>query len=384
MKCLVLALSLASVFMLLFGCAAQQAPVPQPQPPAAQPTPEPAKNATKAAEPPPFKPVHLSYLMSSTGPQGQPQDMEFDYYFVEKTTCGGRPALNGFMKATQLGQQGAGYSKATVYLDTGEAAYSDMMGDADLAFDTAKPKMADFDFAFYLQTIAARGGKKFLSEEVWNATAPVLLKNVAAFGGVGDYSISPSGSGTAAGLACRNFTASVKSSNMEGQIRMCVHQLDDVPLSFLTGASFPGEGNAPSWQLSAVTREKPSIAYYSQCLAPVSCPALSKPTQEERDACNAKGNSLEATRDGQGCVSAFNCITPEDRARESITGSQRPGCAVSEQFVQQAADCWKQQGNVNYENDQQSGCVTKVNCAIPQPGQGQPQGGNQPPQQPPN
>lgn len=367
MKGLVLVLSLAAVLMLLLGCAGQQAPPAAAPAPAPAPAPEPAKNVTKVAEPPPFQPIHLSYLMSSTDPQGQPQNMNFDYYLDQKTTCGGRPALNGFMKATQQGQQGAGYSKVTVYLDTGEAAYSDMMGDSDLAFDTAKAKMADFDFAFYLQTVAARGGKKFLSEDVWNATSPVLLKNIAAFGGVGDYSVISTGSDTVAGFACKKFTATIKSSNMEGQILLCVHELDDVPIAFVASAGFPEGQNGPSWQLSSMDRNKPSIAYYAQCITPVSCPSLSKPTQADYDACNAKGNTLESKRDDKGCVSAFNCITREEQARESITNSQRPGCDVKDEFVQQAKSCWDQQGNVNYENGN-DGCITKVLCTNPQPG----------------
>ncbi|MCX6769849.1 MAG: hypothetical protein NT051_04190 [Candidatus Micrarchaeota archaeon] len=370
MKGLVLVSCLTVVLMLLLGCAGQQASAPQPVPQAptpnvSSPAPEPVKNITKATEPPPFNPIHLSYLMANTDQQGRLQNMNFDYYFAEKTACGGRPALNGFMAATQPGQQGTGYAKVTVYLDTGEAAYSEMMGETDLAFDTAKPKMADFDFAFYLQTITARGGKTFLSGDVWNATSPVLLKGVNAFGGVGDYSITSTGSDKVAGLACKKFTASIKSSNMDGQILMCVHQLDDMPLSFVASAGFPAGENGPAWHLTALKREKSPVAYYSQCLAPVSCPALSKPTQEERDACNAKGNSLESKRDDKGCITAFVCLTQEEKARGSITNSQRSGCAVNEQFIQQTANCWKQNGNVNYDNDQQSGCITKVNCNAP-------------------
>lgn len=375
MKGLVLVMSIAAVFMLLFGCAGQQAaPEQQPEAPPT-PAPEPVKNVTKVAEPPPFQPVHLSYLFTSPGPQGQAgQKVSFDYYFDEKTTCGGRPALNGFMKATRQGEQGSSYQKATVYLDTGEAVYSDQMGEADLAFDTAKPKMVDFDFGFYLQSLAARGGMKFLSEDVWNATKPVLLKNVSISGGVGDYSIISTGSDKVAGLDCKEFTVSIKASNMEGQIVMCVHQLPDVALSFLTSAAFPGEGN-PSWQLTAVEREKPPIAYYPQCLEPVSCPSVSKPTQQDYDDCGAKGNTLESKRDERGCVTAFNCITREEQAREAVVSNQRQGCEVKDEFVQQAKSCWENRGNANFVQGQ-DGCLQKVECTIPEPGPG----GN-PPQQ---
>ncbi len=375
MKGLVL-VSLAVALMLLFGCASQQAPAPQaPAQNVTPPAPAPAKNETKAAEPPPFKPIHLSYLFSNPGPQGQGgQNINFEYYFDEKTTCGGRPALNGFMTASQQGQQGSNYLKVTAYLDTGEVVYSDSLSGQDIAFDTAKPKVSDFDLGFNLQTLVARGGKRLLSDEVWNATKPVLLKNVAVSGGNGDYSVTAGGMDKVAGLECKNFTISAKASNMEGQMVLCAHQLDDVPLSFVASGTFPGQGST-NWRLTGMAREKPTTAYYSQCLAPVSCPSVSQPTQQERDACGAKGNSIDTAKDENGCAAAYNCITREEQARKSMAQSQRPGCAVNGQFVQQAADCWKQNGNVNYQNGQ-DGCIEKVECAIPQQGPG----GNQPQQ----
>ena len=368
MKGLVLVLSLAAVFMLLFGCAGQQAPPAQPPAPPAQnvspPAPEPVKNVTKAPEPPPFRPLHLSYLFSNPGPQGQTGErINFEYYFDEMTTCSGRPALNGFMTASQQGQQGSNYLKVTVYLDTGEAVYSDSLNGQDIAFDSAKPKVADF-VGFSLQTIVARGGKKLLSDEVWNATKPVLLKNVAVSGGNGDYSITAGGIDKVAGLECKSFTISAKASNMDGQVVVCVHKLDDVPLSFVTSGTFPGQGST-NWQLTGMTREKPTMGYYPQCLAPVPCPSVSQPTQQERDACGAKGNSIDTAKDANGCATAYNCITPEERARKNMLQSQGPSCTVNEEFVQQAADCWKQNGNVNYDYIQQTGCITKVNCGMP-------------------
>lgn len=366
MKSLVLALSVALAFMLLFGCAGQQPAAPAPAPTA--PVQGPAKEVAKPAEPvaPSLQPIHLSYLFSTGGTgNGPEQRVNFDYYLDELTTCGGRPALNGFMAASQQGQPGASYLKTTVYLDTGEAVYSDNLNGPDIAFDNALPKMADFDFAFSLQTLAARGGKKFLSDEVWNATKPVLLKNVAAFGGIGDYSVTAGGIDRVAGLECKTFTVSTKTSSMEGQIVFCVHQLGDVPLSFVTSGTFPGQGSI-NWQLTGMTREKPTTAYYPQCLAPVSCPSLGKPAQSEYDACQSQGNSLEPEKDASNCVTAFRCLTQAERARKQLAGSQRPGCPVNEQFVQQLASCWGQGGNANFQNNQQTGCIESVECSASQ------------------
>ena len=366
MKGLVLAISIALVLMLVFGCAGPQQPPAAPQEPAknvSPPAPAPVKNVTKPAEPPPFQPVHLSYLFTMAGnQQGQGQQkINFDYYFTEMKTCGGRPALNGFMTANQQGMQGSNYIKVTAYLDTGEMVYSDGLGGQDIAFDTAKPHVSDFDLGFYLQTIVARGGKKLLSDEIWNATTPVLLKNVAVLSGNGDYSIAAGGIDKVAGLECKSFTITAKASNMQGQVVTCVHQLADVPLSFVVSGTFPGEGNT-NWQLTGMTREKPTMGYYPQCLAPVSCPSVIQPTQQERDACGAKGSSIDTAKDGNGCATAYNCITREEQARKSIAQAQRPGCGVSDKLVQDAASCWEQNGNVNYKNNQQSGCVESVEC----------------------
>ncbi|MFA6328516.1 MAG: hypothetical protein WCY41_03650 [Candidatus Micrarchaeia archaeon] len=376
MKGLVL-VSLAIALLLMFGCAGPQTPPvqqPVPQEPAqnvSQPAAEPVKNATnatpmanatKAAEPPPFRPIHLSYLFSNPMQQGHAeQKINFDYYFDEKTECGGRPALNGFMTASQQGQMGSNYMKLTAYLDTGEVVYSDSLSGPDIAFDTATPKVSDFDLGFMAQTLAARGGKKLLSDEIWNATKPVLLKNVAVSGGNGDYSITAGGVDKVAGLECKIFTISAKASNMEGQIVVCAHQLDDVPFSFVASGTFPGQGST-NWQLTGMTREKPTMAYYSQCLAPVSCPSVTPPTQQERDACSMKGNVIDTAKDGSGCATAYNCITLNEQAGKSMAQNQRPGCTVKDGLVQQAVSCWEQNGNVNYQSGS-DGCVEKVDCS---------------------
>ena len=301
--------------------------------------------------------------------QGQgEQKINFDYYFTEMTTCGGRPALNGYMTANQQGQPGSNYIKVTSYLDTGEMVYSDSLNGQDIAFDTATPHVSDFDLGFMLQTIVAKGGKKVLSDEVWNATTPVLLKNVAVSGGNGDYSITAGGIDKVAGLDCKSFTITAKASNMEGQIVTCVHQLADVPLSFVVSGTFPGQGNT-NWQLTGMTREKPTMGYYPQCLSPVSCPSVNAPTQQERDACGAKGNSIDTAKDDNGCATAYNCITPEEQALKSVTNNQRAGCAVNQDFVTQAANCMKQQGSVQFQSGN-DGCITSVACQLPTSGQG--------------
>jgi len=349
--------------LILSGCSQ-----PNPQNETPSDTNNTAPPAAVVPSKPPLQPIHLSYVFSSPGPQGQPQQkIDVDYYFDESTTCKGRLALNGFMKASSEGQQGGtNYQKVTVYLDNGEAAYSDQLNESSMAFDNATPRAADFDPAFYLQTITATGGKQFLSDEIWNATKPVLFKDISAFGSTGDYSIIFTGNDTVADLDCRKFTISAKTSNMEGQTVVCIHLLADLNFSFLTSGKFLGD-NSISWTLSSLSREKPSLAYYPQCLEPVSCPSVTAPTQQDYDACNALGNTIEQQRNSQNCITAFKCITREEQARTSIGQNQRPGCAVKDEFVQEAANCWKQNGNVNYEQGQ-DGCIQKINCAMPQSG----------------
>jgi hypothetical protein len=285
-----------------------------------------------------------------------------DYYLTEKTMCGGKPALNGFVKMVDGSRPDqAGYSKITVYLDSGEAVYSDNIGETDLVFDTATAHMGDFDFAFWPQTIIARGGKSILADEIWNGTKPVLLRDIAAFGSNGDYSVVPGQFSTAAGLACKNITVSAKTSGMDGQIHTCIHLLEDVNLTFLASANALG-GPGFSWEVRGVAREGAAQAYYPQCLSPVSCPVLSKPTQENYSQCSGQGKSIESTRDGKGCVTAYDCISNEERAGRQLRGNQAPNCPPTENLVKDTAACWDKRGNVDYQRNEQTGCIESVVC----------------------
>lgn len=375
--------------LALFGCTSPPSPSPNvtagnATPPVTVPNVSgnatvapPAQNVTPP-QPPVFKPIHLSYNISTPqGPGGQAQQLMFDYYFTEKTECGNRPALNGFVRMADAAfTDHVSYSKITVYLDSGEAVYSDNTGETDLAFNTAAARVVDFDPAFWPQTIIARGNRSIISGEIWNGTKPVLLENVAAFGANGDYSIMPGSMGAAAGTACKNLTVSVKSSNMNGQIMSCIGRLEDVNLTFVATASIPDMGQGFLWSLKSVTREDTQSAYYSQCLAPVSCPTLSQPTQDDYSQCGMQNKSIDISKDAKGCVTAYECIANDERARRSIASSQPPNCPVDGNLVNQAADCWNRQGSVNYGSDQQTGCVNNVQCGMP------PQGGNN--QQPQN
>ncbi len=361
------------------GCSQQQPAIQPPQtvPPVAEQNvtqlPPDTQKPNVTQQPPPYKPIHLNYQISvPNGPNGGTQQLNFDYYFTEKTDCNGRPALNGFVKMAEAAfPDRASYTKITAYLDSGEAVYSDRLGESDLAFDTAKPLMADFDPAFWPQTVIARGKKNLLSEEIWSGTKPVLLRNVAVFGGNGDYSVTAGPEGKVAGLDCKNITVSVKASTMDGQIITCIHKLTDPNFSFIASAyAFGGPGF--QWSIKSFSREAAPTAYYPQCLTPVSCPSVSKPTQQERDSCGAQGNSIESTKDDKGCVTEYACITNEERARRNIGGNQRPGCPVDEKLVKENADCWSKQGNVDYQRNEQTGCITGITCNLPPEGQGMP------------
>ncbi|MCX6777591.1 MAG: hypothetical protein NT157_01780 [Candidatus Micrarchaeota archaeon] len=373
----VAAVVLVCVSLLLAGCSqgTPQSPpggtppeTPGGNPPVNQTPPAPNNTVQPA---PPFEPIHLAYKISvPNGPNGQTQRLNFDYYLVEKVDCDGRPALNGFVKTVEASRpEQAGYFKITVYLDSGEAVYSNGIGEPDLAFDGAVPQMLDFDFAFWPETVIARGGKNLLSDEIWNSAKPVLLRNVAAFGGNGDYSISVGKDTTVAGLECRNVTISAKTSNMDGQIVTCVHKLDDLNFSFIASISIIG-GPGFDWSVEDFSRDAPSLAYYPQCLAPIPCPSVTKPTQQERDSCGSQGNSLEGTKNSKGCVTKYECLTNTERARRNFVSSQREGCAVDEALVTQNADCWSQQGNVDYGRNEQTGCIVSVTCNPQQQGSG--------------
>ena len=358
--------------LILAGCA-QQGPQTggngtQPPANATPPATQPQANATT---PPPtptepqFTPIHLSYLYVMPGPDNQPgQEMNLDYYLVEKTQCLGRPALNGFMQTTQKAHPDQkSYIKITVYLDSGEAVYSTGTGESELAFDKATPRTLDFDPAFMPQSVLARGGKNMLSDEVLKGTKPTLVKDVAAVASIGDYSISKTGESQVAGLSCTNFTLAASTENFMGQILVCAHILDDVNLSFVASGVYVGPN--VNWKLTAMSRETPSAAFYPQCLEPVACPVVARPKSGERDACQAQNKTFETERNEQNCISAFGCVSYEEKARKEFARNQRTGCAINEDNVKIAANCWTQNGNINYNYEDRTGCIKSIACNMP-------------------
>jgi|GEM_PF-1406138 len=369
-KSIVLAIVVAT--MLLFGCVTTPTPAPQGQNATQNVSGnettknETVKNTSVAPVAVPFKPIHLSYnVTTGSGPQGQPQQLGLDYYLTANATCGGRPAINGFIKATGVsGNNNADYAKLTVYLDSGEAVYSDRIGESDLAFNTAKPYVNSLDVAFWPQTIAAIGGKSIMSSEIWNGTMPVLLTNVAAMQTNGDYSIIAGNMDSVAGIKCKNITISAKTSSMNGQMVTCIGVLNDVNLSFVASAGMIGNQGF-QWAIKSVSREAAPIVYYPQCLTPIACPTVTAPSFDDYNVCNSQGNSLEMTKDKQGCVTSYDCITNAERARKYIISNQAPGCAVNETIVSQNADCWANQGNVEYSRSGQTGCIMGLKCNMP-------------------
>jgi hypothetical protein len=369
-KSIVLAILVAT--MLLFGCVTSPTPAPQGQNATQNVSVnetiknETAKNTSVAPPAVPFRPIHLSYNLSTgSGSQGQPQQLGIDYYLTANATCSGRPAINGFMKVTDMtSNNNMGYTKLTVYLDSGEAAYSDGIGESDLAFNTAKPYINSLDVAFWPQTIAAIGGKSIRSSEIWNGTMPVLLTGVAAMQTNGDYSIIAGGMDSVAGIKCKNITISAKTSSMDGQVVACIGVLEDANLSFVASARMAGNQGF-QWGISSVSREAAPIVYYPQCLAPITCPTVAAPSHDDYNVCNSQGNSLETTKDKQGCVTSYDCITNAERARRNIIGNQATGCAVNETLVSQNADCWANQGNVEYSRNGQTGCIMGLRCNMP-------------------
>lgn len=356
--------------MLIFGCVGpEETPQETPAPETGQSGA--AGNDTGAVVSPPseepeFESVHLAYLISvPLDLSGATQQLNYDYYLTEKTECSGRPALNGFVKIIDpVYPDRAAYSKITVYLDSGEAVYSAMASESELAFDGAQPVIPDFDAAFWVQTIVARGGKSMASSEVFESTKPVLLKDVAAFGGNGDYSIVSGKTTSMSGHECKNITISAKTSNMEGQIITCVGIMEDTNLTYMVNADIP-DSSGLRWALSTIDDKELTLAFYSQCLSPIQCKKVSRPTTEDYEKCRLDDKSIETTKDEKGCVTAYECLSNSERARRSMEKNQREGCVVNEALVTENADCWDAQGSVQYVYNDQSGCVTSILCNRP-------------------
>jgi len=362
-------LAILILAFLLFGCAGGQPPQPPAQSLGANQTTPPSANQTPPVTPPPPKPspfpMKIVYEMVQGNMQGGTlvnQTIQIIYWLEDEKNCSARASVLGLLTMQGVGGGGQPYAKVTVYLDKGEVVASNWQQESDLSFDTAKPQAADIDFLLLMNYIFNSAGKNFMNDLIWNSTEPLILKEVNVFGSESNISITKLSESTSGVVPCTEFNVVVRGSTFSEQLIACVaHITDTNPLPYIVYFKPKGGEGGPSWNLKSVEKVKSNIAKYPQCLSPVSCPKVKTLTQQESNACNQQGGSVESTRDSNNCITEYKCMSLRERAEMQIKNNQGPDCQVSQQMVDALAACWGQQKNADFERDNQ-GCVTAIRC----------------------
>ncbi|MCX6776292.1 MAG: hypothetical protein NT130_05595 [Candidatus Micrarchaeota archaeon] len=309
--------------------------------------------------------MKIAYEMVQGTMQGGPQVNQtilITYWLEDEKNCSARASVLGLLTMQGASIGGQPYAKVTVYLDNGEIAVSNWQSESDLSFDTAKPQAMDIDFLLLMNYIFNSAGKNFMNDPIWNSTEPIILKEVNLFGSESNISIAKLSESTSGVVPCTEFNVAIKRTTSSEQLIACVARITDTnPLPYIVYLKPKGGEGGFSWNLESVEKAKSSIAKYPQCLSPVICPKVKTLTQEEWNACNQQGGSVESIRDSDNCITEYRCMSSEERAEMQIKGSQAPNCQVSQQLIDALAACWEQQKNANFDRDN-NGCITGLTC----------------------
>lgn len=293
-------------------------------------------------------------------------------WFTEEQECDGRKALLGMVEMTESGAPAdrGRWSKLALYEDDGWLAVSDGTEKNKLAFDTAKSVALEFDVFLTLNWLFAQAGKNFNTDEVWEKTAPTLLKNVPFGGGtVNNVAVTKTGESTEYALPCTEFT--MVAENGPGEMKICVAKPGGkLPQPFVVHF---GIGDQMEAKLVKVSNERHSAPFYPQCLEPVKCEEVPELSPEEVGECRAMNGTMQPERDERNCLIGHRCKTMREMVLEDFARSQRPGCPSPEGLVQKAVEC-RNSPNPNLDFIQgDDGCISEVNCFA---------GQSQPPQRP--
>lgn len=327
------------------------------------PTPE-TKPAAPAPQPK-IEPLTLTYTLKNFfGPNSE---SGVTFWLEEARKCDGRDAYLGLMKM----QAGPGsnqdvYAKVTIYADNGELASTRFVQPDELVFDDMIPQYNDLSIPLTVNFFFAAGGKNFNEDANWNASAPILLKQVDTGKQVADYSVvRQAGDDDTSGIApCRKFKIVEKSTNGSSTYAVCLSKdVGKFKLPFVVSMAFAGDGGMPSWALKSFSSDKSGVDWVPQCLKPVKCVAPKQFTDVEQRTCNSKGSQIEPVVDDNGCFTEYKCMSQEDLAERSINNMQRPGCGVNPAVKQKVVQCRKQNmpnfDTTQYDN---GGCMLDIVC----------------------
>lgn len=345
-----------ALFALLFigaGCNNNNANAPAAPEKSAAASPSPAEA---------FKPLKLVYTAKNYGPAN---DATMTMWLESKAQCGGREAYQGIAKFEGNGSSSpAMYEKVTIYADTGEMAASKVANkEEDLAFDDLPSQYNSMDIPLTLSGIFASAGKNFSTSEVWNSSAPVILKDVSEGMSLTNYSVIKEGQDSAGVLPCQKFKVIAKGTNVDGFFNACaVQKIGDIELPFMVSFAF-SNNQGPNWELTSYANENSGIAAAPQCLSVVKCDYVAQASDVEKRSCAAINGQIQTIWRENGCVKEYQCLTQEKIVEQSIAGRQAPSCSINPAVKAKLLACRKNnKPNFDPAGQDANGCLTDVVC----------------------
>jgi hypothetical protein len=236
----------------------------------------------------------------------------------------------------------------------------------DLLFDDLTPQYNDLSVPLTVNFFFASAGENFNDDAKWNATTPIIMKEVDTGKRVADYSVvRQSGEEDTTGVVpCRKFKIVEKGTNGSMTYSACLSRdISDLNLPFVVSMAFAGDGRMPGWTLTSYANEKSGVDWVPQCLEPVTCTAPTEFTEAEQRECQGNDSQVEPVVDENGCFTEYKCMSHEDLAAQSIGNMQRPGCEVNSDVLQKAVRC-RQQNKPNFDTTQydDGGCLLDISC----------------------
>lgn len=324
--------------------------------------PEEAASSAKSAKKEVLEPLKLVYTLKNFGPK---QELTATFWFEEKKQCGSREAYLGLMKLeSDEPDFHPMFAKTAIFVDNGEMAVSKFVtNEEDLAFDDLTSQLNEFNIPLAYNNIFAYAGKNFNAPEVWESTAPIILKDVDSGTSISDYSLIRQTEDSAGLTPCQKFKLIVKGTSMDGFFNSCVaKQIGKINLPFIVSLAFANE-QGPSWALKSYASEKSGIAWTPQCLESVKCQYVAQPSESARRECGLNSGQMETIKDEKGCVKEQKCVTQKEIVEQSISRTQRPGCSINSEVKKKLLNCRKKnQPNFDVTRYDENGCSQEIVC----------------------
>jgi hypothetical protein len=309
-----------------------------------------------------FKPIELVYKVKNFGPG---KEVTATFWLEEQKKCGSRDAYLGIVK---LAGDGSGFqgamAKITVFKDNGEMAVSRFVSrEEEMAFDDLTSIYNDFPLPLMVNSIFAYAGENFNSHKIWNATSPMILKNVDNGMSMANYSIIRQTEDASGILPCQKFKLIVKGTNVDGYFVACAAKpTEELRLPLTVSFAFENE-QGPSWALLSYANRKSGIDWFPQCLNAVRCKYVPRWSDAQRRGCETGAGEVQAVTDEKDCITAYRCFTQDELVEQSISRVQRPGCGIDPGVKSKLLACRKND-QMNYDTIEydEGGCLLDIRC----------------------